>query len=207
MKGGLMGLLLWASLAVGASAARVGVDPAALRQAYVRQSRSQWCWAACTEMLLRCYGVEVRQSRLVEAMYGSTLEGRARNHAGSVGAITGMLQGSHVDATGRSYSMRAECWNGPPAPRILQWELSAKRPIMVVCSLDPGNAWRQATHAVLLVAGDSTVGTDGYPSFSTLTILDPAGAGMVTVAAPVFLRRVLCYWTVRVQAASAAPAR
>lgn len=41
---------------------------------YHRQYKDNWCWAACVQMVLDYYGLEVTQSRIVERAYGDAYD-------------------------------------------------------------------------------------------------------------------------------------
>ena len=194
----LAGALLCAR-ATALAADSIGLSPAEMARVHVVQRDSMWCWAASVEMLFKAYGLQVGQQHIVRRLYGDSLGGQVRNHGGSVQDVTRALQGGDVDEQGRRYWAMGQFHQGAPTARILQWELAAKHPILVICSLDAGNEWRHITHAMVMVGGDTGAGPDGDSMFQRLTVLDPASRDAVSLPATPLLRRILCYWTVKVQ--------
>lgn len=47
-----------------------GISSGHLNTVYARQELSQWCWAACIEMVFRHYGYRIPQSRIVSETWG-----------------------------------------------------------------------------------------------------------------------------------------
>jgi|GEM_PF-2813331 len=58
----------------------VGVPSDRLNVSYAEQIGSNWCWAACIEMILRYHGCPVPQKRVVMETFGTLVDSRA-DHA------------------------------------------------------------------------------------------------------------------------------
>lgn len=72
------------------------------QQAYKRQQRSQWCWAACISMLFSYYGHPVSQGRIVKEVYGNPVDMPAK--AGIV--IARQLNRKWVDDRGKPFTSK-----------------------------------------------------------------------------------------------------
>lgn len=74
-----------------------------MEQCYHRQYKENWCWAACLQMVLEYYGLEVSQSRIVERAYGDDYDLTA-NGEDIAAAVNGWyLGGALVRATTERY--------------------------------------------------------------------------------------------------------
>lgn len=68
-----------------------------------RQYKDNWCWAACVQMVLDYYGLNVSQSKIVERAYGDYSDFTA-NKEDIIDAIDGwLISGSIVRATYEKY--------------------------------------------------------------------------------------------------------
>lgn len=211
----MRGLWLAVALAGRLGAQTIGADMAKLNGVYAQQNQSAWCWAACVQMIFQYYGFSLGQRAIVERAYGDYAGGGVRNHGGTVADITKSLAGGGADERGTPYQSMVQFWAHAPTPQVLRWELGARHPILIACAPPPRYAYLGTGHAVLIVAGDFTEDASGYPEFTTLTVRDPspyvrngADPGMVVYPARELLKRIQCYWTVKViPGASAPPAR
>jgi len=70
------------------------------------QQQSQWCWAACIEMVFRYYGFDVPQKRIVEETWG-----HAVNMPGSPAQIIGDLNRRWMDESGRGFSVAGDVYS------------------------------------------------------------------------------------------------
>ena len=55
----------------GVRTCEAGIDSDRMDTVYTSQRRSQWCWAACIEMVFEYWGHSVTQKRIVERTWGS----------------------------------------------------------------------------------------------------------------------------------------
>ncbi len=81
---------------------RVGIDMAKLPPIYAAQKMSQWCWAACIEMVFAYYGYKVSQERIVQTIYGSVINLPALSGA----VISSALDRDWVDDYGKGFHSR-----------------------------------------------------------------------------------------------------
>ena len=68
-----------------------------------RQSKQNWCWAACIETIFRFHGYRVDQGRIVEKVFGSLID----TPANSPQIVYG-VDGDWESDDGRSFEARAE---------------------------------------------------------------------------------------------------
>ena len=68
-----------------------------------RQSRQNWCWAACIEAIFRFHGYRVDQARIVEKVFGATFDAPANSPQ-----IVYGVDGDWESDDGRSFDARAE---------------------------------------------------------------------------------------------------
>lgn len=97
----------------------------------VDQRASQWCWAACIEMVLGYHGVRVEQEAIVARSYGTDPYGNLPNWAGNEALIARNLTGEGEDLRGRRFDVRCSYVHGAPAPQALIRELEAGRPVIL----------------------------------------------------------------------------
>ena len=71
----------------------------ALQVIYAQQSQSQWCWAACIQMLFRSYGYEVSQQRIVQETFGQLVN----MPAGSGAVISKQINRPWQDDKGKKF--------------------------------------------------------------------------------------------------------
>ena len=60
-----------------------------------RQYKDNWCWAACVQMVLDYYGIDVTQPRIVERAYGDDYDFTA-NKNDIIGALNGWRVGGYT---------------------------------------------------------------------------------------------------------------
>lgn len=120
-------------------------------KAHVARQRSEnWCWAACTQMVLNYQGVSVSQEQIVERVFGSCVDrpGTAQN-------IVQGASGWYVD--GRTIGARADC---SFIPQKLIDDLVNKYPLVVGLSM-PG---QNVGHAYVLTGlSFQKYGNEIYP--------------------------------------------
>lgn len=104
---------------------------------YVARQRSQnWCWAACTQMVLNYQGVNVSQEQIVERVFGSRVD-----RPGSAQNIVQGASGWYVD--GRTIGAKAD---NSFIPQKMINDLVNKYPLVVGLSI-PG---QNVGHAYVL---------------------------------------------------------
>jgi hypothetical protein len=139
------------ALLAAAGVGLVALAPAAvtLPVPYARQEQTQWCWAACTEMVARWLGVEgVRQCELANFLHG-------RTNCCARPSSTACNKPSAVNDVGRVYRHVGVTGIGPDLPLTLPTlvaELAAGRAVEV------GYLWLQGGGHVAVVYGYTAQG-------------------------------------------------
>jgi hypothetical protein len=179
----------------------VGIPSSYFNQVYAEQQNSQWCWAACIQMILNYYGLNVSQYDIVRRTYGFNPYGRLPNWAGSYETITANLNNWSVDRNGVRYLVRASIGYGMPNPATFVSELDNQYPVLLGY---PTGGY--SGHAVVATAA----GFYGYkddPTLASVVVRDPRRS---TLSTPYrgrmeydasMLRAVEVYWYIRVQRA------
>lgn len=93
-------------------------------QSVGRQQMSNWCWAACIQMVLNFHGLPVQQSALVADTYGTLL-----NRPAEPFLITSALTGSGRDEQGVPVQVRPEMQRLDN--RSVINDLAQRRPLIV----------------------------------------------------------------------------
>lgn len=153
--------------AVAPQVQHVGLPSAQMDFVAASQRNTQWCWAACIEMVLRHHGVLVSQEQIVARTYGTDPAGRLPNWAGSFQAITANLNNWSFDNRGRLFAVGAMMVQGAPLPAMLVRELEQGRPLIIGYASGPNSG-----HAVV-VTGASYIGTSSAPQIVSLVVRDP----------------------------------
>lgn len=73
------------------------------------QHLSQWCWAACIEMVFRYYGFQVPQARIVQDTWGGIV-----NLPGNPGQILANLNRPWIDNSGRRFGVTGDVFSANP---------------------------------------------------------------------------------------------
>lgn len=73
------------------------------------QHLSQWCWAACIEMVFRYYGLQVPQARIVQETWGGIV-----NLPAQPGQIMMNLNRSWIDGAGRRFGASGDAFTANP---------------------------------------------------------------------------------------------
>lgn len=73
------------------------------------QHLSQWCWAACIEMVFRYYGLRVPQEQIVQETWG-----RIVNLPAQPGQIMMNLNRPWIDGTGRRFGASGDAFTANP---------------------------------------------------------------------------------------------
>ncbi|MHC9541508.1 MAG: papain-like cysteine protease family protein [Vulcanimicrobiota bacterium] len=127
-----------------------------------KQRMTNWCWAACIQMILNFHGVEATQEEIVTRMFGTTIDKPA-----SAEVILAALSGWAVSAKGKPVIISA-------SPMIFKGsdivaDLAYHQPLVVGLTTPNG-----ISHACVLTAVSYSV--DQYtnePLFSSVVIRDP----------------------------------
>jgi hypothetical protein len=172
-RGGVLGAG-WLMMAHAAQVAQPGAfavglprDVVELRTApgtWGRQRKSQWCWAAVSQMVLNYHGVPVAQEDVITRAYGGYLDRPA-----SPLEIATTLDGWQPQgALGIARRVRAASFNGITSD-VVAHDLRSGRPLIVGLRNRDG----QGGHAYVLSAMTFDVDARGQISGRTLSLRDP----------------------------------
>jgi hypothetical protein len=163
------------------------------------QRKSQWCWAASIEMVLRYYGVAITQEQIVRRSYGGDPNGNLPNWAGSFQTITANLNNWSVDNYGEYYEVRASINGGAPTPDILLRQLNAGYPVIAGYHSGP-----QSGHAVVIIGARYDISNYG-PIIKSVIVLDPwpdteniQNGGWREIPGTEFAQSMQAYWYISV---------
>jgi len=130
---------------------------------YHRQYKENWCWAACLQMVLDYYGLEVSQSRIVERAYGDDYDLTA-NGEDIAAAVNGWyLGGAWIHATSEKYK----------SAKTLIEALVKGTPLII--GLD--ERYSSTGHAYVLTHVFFTTDTYGNMTPSRVLVVNPANSG------------------------------
>ena len=125
------------------------------------QHQSNWCWAACVQMVLNYRGVAVTQEQVVQRIFG----GAEPNIPGQPNQILPALSGWAVTANGQPVILRSSpfAFDGSEIVR----DLAERWPIIV--GVNMGNSG----HAYVMTAVTYAVDPWNRPIFQTVVLRDP----------------------------------
>ena len=176
-----------------ALATTVGLSSDAMNSIYAEQKQSEWCWAACIQMITNLYGADLTQDEVVARTYGPGV-----NRAGTLEVITANLNASGTTRRGRRYDIRSTMLDSDLLPAVLVAELSAGRPVLLGC--EAGGSGHAVVCTAVTYQGDA-----GRPRISVLTVRDPwpsesnrTGSGRQTLRGDDLGPRVLEGWVIRI---------
>ncbi|MCP4582738.1 MAG: hypothetical protein GY839_14095 [candidate division Zixibacteria bacterium] len=178
----------------------MGIPSDSLDTVYSEQENSQWCWAACIEMLMNYHKVTVSQKEIVFRSYGVDPYGQLPDWPGSWQTISNNLNGWGIDANKTSYTVFSEFYPGAVNEKQISEQLLQGQPIIVGYRSGPLSG-----HAVLLTAAsynDSPIG----PRIMSVVVRDPwpsdinrKNQGKVEWDAGQFSNLVMGMWRIQVQ--------
>ncbi|MFX1478664.1 MAG: C39 family peptidase [Promethearchaeota archaeon] len=155
------------------------------------QRGSQWCWAACIEMVLNYNNVAVLQRDIVERSYGrNPFTGQLPDWPASWQLITANLNGWGLrDREGDRYRVMSEVWVGPPNLRELAISMDRNIPIIIGTNghamVVIGVRYRRIYHRIIV---------------QSITVYDPWPGNGETVYNPNhFINMVRIHWNVFVE--------
>ena len=158
------------------------------------QHKTNWCWAACIQMVLQYHGLRVTQEQIVQKVYGGLPDRPAGPQE-----IMYALNGWAPDAQGRARRVMATSYGVNLATLIT--DLTAGRPLIVGLQGYPGN------HAFVLTALGYSRDEMGnvYPQGVVLRDPWPGNQSRQEWPWQMFASRV--YFVARVQVKQAPPPR
>lgn len=155
-----------------------------------RQRRTNWCWAACIQMVLNYHGLQASQEEVVRDLLGGDYDSPA-NQA----QVMRALQGHWRDRRGGVATVSA--WSiGSDAEAIVA-DLDARWPLIVGLHRDG----QEIGHAYVMTAAAYQLDASGSPQLTSVVLRDPwpGNHSRLTLNASEFYRRVHAVTRVRVQ--------
>ncbi len=166
------------------------------------QQKSEWCWAACIQMILKYYKVDITQQDIVARTWGVGPNGQLQNRAGEISQITDNLNKWSVDDCGTRYHVVSQQGIGNPSADTLLTELNKGKPVLLAIQL-PGAT---LGHCVVAAGAKYVVRPDGTKNVISIIIFDPSPSrhniqtrGMNEVPAADIASITKCYWRVSAQ--------
>lgn len=156
-------LMLLTGLAGAQKAVTVGIPIAQFNFVSATQLHADWCWAASVQMVLNWYNIPVKQTDVVNRIYGKTVDAAA-----SENAIAVALSGTAYDRRHREVHLHADRRRGAPPSNLLVQELSGRHPMLITF-----RSTRTMLHAVVLTSAEY-VQTEQGPQIRALTFRDPS---------------------------------
>jgi hypothetical protein len=94
----------------GVRACIAGIPAERLNTVYATQQATEWCWAACLEMVFTYYGHPIPQREIVRQTWGAVVNMPAQPFQ-----IVQDLNRSWVDSNGNSFSVRGDVFSASAA--------------------------------------------------------------------------------------------
>lgn len=128
-----------------------------------RQYKDNWCWAACVQMVLDYYGVDVAQSRIVERTYGDDY-----NFTANKNDIINALNGWRVNG----YTVRANYERFKNAKTLID-AIANGRPLIIGLNEN----YTSTGHAYVLTHIFFTKDYNGNMTPTRVVVINPANSG------------------------------
>jgi len=127
-----------------------------------KQVQSNWCWAACIQMVLNYHGLKVNQYQIIQKVFGPGFPNQAASEAQMLAALSGWAP----DQAGIFNSIHAE--SGKTSVYQIIQALAYKWPLVV------GVKTRQGGHAMVLTGISYQVNSNGDYVPQEVTLRDPS---------------------------------
>lgn len=178
----------------------VGIPSEKMEGVVAIQEHSNWCWAACIQMIFQYNELDLSQAEIVRRSFGTDPYGNLPNWTGNFEVITRNLNGWNLDNAGAPYRVSSLMNWGAPPPAYLIDELTAERPVLVGYRTGP-----QSGHAVLITAA-SFIQTPQGPEIQSVVVRDPMPtrdqpkeASRYEYPAFRFAHKIQAYWFVQIE--------
>ena len=155
-------ILLLAGVAGAQKPVTVGIPVAQFNFVSAAQLHTDWCWAASVQMVLNWYNIPVKQSDVVNRIYGKPVDSAATENA-----IAVALSGTAYDRRQRMVHLHADRLHGVPPTDLLLLELSERHPMLITF-----RSTKTMLHAVVLTGAEYVENEQGR-QITALTFRDP----------------------------------
>jgi hypothetical protein len=133
-----------------------GIPSGVLSFVAARQENTQWCWAACIQMMFRMYGYDLRQDLLVQQTWGNIV-----NMPAYPNQIMSALNRTYIDSSGRRFTASGDAFTANISTAIQ--DLSNRSPLIVGA----------LGHATVLTALNYTHSNANELQVTSATVRDP----------------------------------
>jgi len=154
--------LLLSTFSIAQNSVTVGIPTAEFNFVSSAQLHTEWCWAASVQMVLNWYNIPVKQTDVVDRIYGKPVD-----EAATEDAIRVALSGTAYDRQGKKVHLHAERRLGAPPVSLLIEQLGEQRPILVTV-----HSTKTMLHAVVLTSAEY-VNSGKDTRVTSLTFRDP----------------------------------
>jgi hypothetical protein len=127
------------------------------------QEKTNWCWAASIQSIFLTKGLEVTQSKIVTAAYGSPVNRTAPGFDRTLKVLNGLA----VSTDGSTWEVSASAGNTFPNANWLYNELQNNKPVMI---------WYQdntSNHSIIINGGKYTKNGHGDIYWQQISAYDP----------------------------------
>lgn len=178
-----------------------GVDTNSFNEVYAHQRNTQWCAAACIEMIAKHHGIDVAQEDLAKKHCGVDVNGNAYNCPAPLDVISRNLNFCTFQYDWAKFCISSSMHSGrPDGNRIIQ-EMQNGNPVVIAYK----NQGSNVGHAVL-ITGVEWLYQNGRPVIQTLILRDPwpsveniMNLGKRKIQGPrQFASNIYAHWYVRV---------
>jgi len=128
-----------------------------------RQYKDNWCWAACVQMVLDYYGIDVTQTKIVERAYGNDFDFTANKND-----IIGALNGWHIG----EQTIKASYEKYKNAKTLID-AIASGRPLIIGLN----EKYTSTGHAYVLTHIFFTKDYNGNMTPTRVVVLNPANSG------------------------------
>lgn len=130
-----------------------------------QQEASNWCWAACVQMVLSAQGISISQSAVV----ANASKGLVWDRPGTPGDVLANLNGRIRDSQGKVVTLRTTAISGAPSFEQMQHQFDQGLPLIVGFSI-PG---QDVGHAAVVTAVIYEW-REGHPCIHKVLVRDPS---------------------------------
>ncbi len=131
-----------------------------------RQQASNWCWAACIQMVLNYHGLYVNQQEIVQRVFGQTVD-----RPGSGEMILAALSGWAHDMRGGTSRVFSTAHPDKVTPEKVLRDLEYRWPLIAGLRGAPGG--NSTGHAYVVTAAYYTLDMYGRPQILRVVVRDP----------------------------------
>lgn len=143
----------------------IGVQPNKIKYFYAEQENDYLCWAASVQMVLKYYGMDISQKKLVELI--SKGKQCYPNCPENFSSVVEVLDNYIYN---NSFLLKLNAIYGLPNVNSLISDLENEHPVIIGIIEDEST---KIGHAVVLTNLEYVIGFNGLPYISKLYVLDP----------------------------------